>query len=195
MDRHPFLPESTRRMRLILAVAVLGVACSGGKSGKAEAAAKYDPSKDSQAQTGFAEQLPPPPALGPDQSTSRVTGCSDSENPSEQDTVKFPPLVPGSRRPSATEVQLGQQAGGVWVSHNLTHACCTKAKVYVQRLPGQVSFFETMEGTPCGDGCTCSSKVYAAAGIPPGRYTVALRLEDSAGSSIVKQGDFSVAAY
>src|SRR5262245_11646505 len=190
MDRHPLLSQSFGPMRLILAVAVVGLACSGGgKSGK------YDPSKDSQAQAGPEERLPPPPPLGPDQSTARASGCSDSENPSEQDTVKFPPLVPGSRRPSATEVQLGQQPAGVWVSHNLTHACCTKAKVYVQRLPGQVNFFETVEGTPCGDGCMCTSQVYAAAGIPPGRYTVALRLEDSAGSSIVKQNAFFVEAY
>jgi len=29
-----------------------------------------------------------------------------------------------------------------------------KAKVYVQRVMGQVNFIETVEGTPCGAGCT-----------------------------------------
>jgi len=190
MDRHPLLSQSFGPMRLILAVAVLGLACSSQKS------AKYNPATDSPVQEGpVAQPLPAPPQLGPDQSMARVTGCSDSASPSEQDTVAYPPLVPGSRRPSATEVQLGQQPAGVWVSHNLTHACCTKAKVYVQRLPGQVSFFETVEGDACGNGCMCTSQVYAAAGVPPGRYDVNLRLEDSAGSSIVKQNQFVVEAY
>ena len=191
MDRHPPLSQSFGHMRLILAVAVVGLACSSGKSSN-----KYNPAADIPGQSGsIGPPLPAPPPLGPDQSTARVTGCSDSANPSEQDTVTYPPLVPGSSRPSATEVKLGQQPAGVWVTHNLTHACCTKVKVYVQRLPGQVSFFETVEGNACGDGCACTSQVYAAAGVPPGRYDVNLRLEDSAGSSIVKQNQFVVEAY
>jgi hypothetical protein len=127
---------------------------------------------------------------------AKVTGCSESTSPSEQDTVAFPPLVPGATRgASATEVQLGIQPGGVWVSHNLTHPCCTKAKVYVQRVMGQVNFLETVEGDACGAGCTCGSQVQAAAGAAPGRYKVMLRLEDAAGSTIVKQSEFVVEAY
>src|SRR5215813_8908828 len=100
MDRHPLLSQSFGPMRLILAVAVLGLACSSQKS------AKYNPATDSPVQEGpVAQPLPAPPQLGPDQSMARVTGCSDSASPSEQDTVAYPPLVPGSRRPSATEVQ------------------------------------------------------------------------------------------
>jgi hypothetical protein len=184
MDRHPLMSESSRPMRLLIPLALLAVGCSSGKS------AKYDPGAETAQQ-----QLPPPPPLGPDQSMARVIGCSDSPNPSEQDAAAFPPVVPGSRAPSATEVQLGTQQAGVWVAHNLTHACCTKAKIYVQRTQGQVNFFETVEGTPCGEGCMCSSQVQAALGVPPGRYGVALRLEDGAGSTIVKQSSFVVEAY
>ncbi|HTS79109.1 MAG TPA: hypothetical protein VMH40_00800 [Myxococcaceae bacterium] len=124
-----------------------------------------------------------------------MTGCSESASPSEQDAATWPGLVPGSRALSATEVQLGIQAAGVWVAHNLTHPCCTKAKIFVQRAPGQVNFFEVVEGKACGDGCMCSSQVKAAAGVAPGRYGVALRLEDTAGSTIVKQSQFVVEAY
>jgi hypothetical protein len=178
-------------MRLLLPVLLLAVACSGGKSAR-----KYDPAADLPQEATAAAPLPAPPALGPDQSTAKVSGCSDSASPSEQDTVTNPPLVPGaSRGSSATEVKLGLQPGGVWVSHNLTHPCCTKAKVYVQRVMGQVNFLETVEGTPCGTGCMCGSQVQAAAGVAPGRYNVALRLEDASGSTIVKSTEFLVEAY
>ena len=138
--------------------------------------------------------LPPPPVLGPGQSQARVTGCSESPQPSENDAATYPPMVLGSRAPSATEVKLGPQAAGVWVMHNLTHACCTKARIYSQQLPGQVNFIEAMEGTACGT-CMCTSAVWAAVGVPPGRYNVALQLQDTAGTTIVKQQAFVVEAY
>src|SRR5262245_22062837 len=128
MDRHPLLSESSRPMRVLFPVLLLAVACSGGQ----KSAKKYDPAADIPQPGAAAQPLPPPPALAPDQSTAKVSGCSDSASPSEQDTVAHPPLVPGAgNRPSASEVQLGIQPGGVWVSHNLTHPCCTKAKIYV----------------------------------------------------------------
>ena len=192
MDRHPLLSESSRRMRLLLPVILVVVACSGGQ----KSAKKYDPAADIPQEVSSGPPLPAPPPLGPDQSTAKVSGCSDSASPSEQDTVSNPPLVPGaSRGSSASEVQLGLQPGGVWVSHNLTHPCCTKAKIYVQRVMGQVNFLETVEGTPCGAGCMCGSQVQAAAGVAPGRYNVALRLEDASGSTIVKSTEFLVEAY
>ena len=192
MDRHPLLSESSRRMRLLLPVFLVVVGCSGGQ----KSAKKYDPAADIPQEVSSGPPLPAPPPLGPDQSTAKVSGCSDSASPSEQDTVSNPPLVPGaSRGSSASEVQLGLQPGGVWVSHNLTHPCCTKAKIYVQRVMGQVNFLETVEGTPCGAGCMCGSQVQAAAGVAPGRYNVALRLEDPSGSTIVKQSQFAVEAY
>jgi len=192
MDRHPLLSESSRRMRLLLPVFLVVVACSGGQ----KSAKKYDPAADIPQEVSSGPPLPAPPPLGPDQSTAKVSGCSDSASPSEQDTVSNPPLVPGaSRGSSASEVQLGLQPGGVWVSHNLTHPCCTKAKIYVQRVMGQVNFLETVEGTPCGAGCMCGSQVQAAAGVAPGRYNVALRLEDASGSTIVKSTEFLVEAY
>ncbi len=190
MDRHSLMSESSHPMRRLIPLFVLAVACSSGKS------AKYDPGADTaQQQLPPPPPLPRPPPLGPDQSMAKVIGCSDSANPSEQDAVAFPPMVQGSRAPSATEVQLGTQQAGVWVAHNLTHACCTKATIYVQRTQEQVNFFETVEGTPCGEGCMCTSQVQAALGVPPGRYGVALRLEDGAGSTIVKQSSFVVEAY
>jgi len=192
MDRHPLLSESSRRMRLLLPVFLVVVACSGGQ----KSAKEYDPAADIPQEVSSGPPLPAPPPLGPDQSTAKVSGCSDSASPSEQDTVSNPPLVPGaSRGSSASEVQLGLQPGGVWVSHNLTHPCCTKAKIYVQRVMGQVNFLETVEGTPCGAGCMCGSQVQAAAGVAPGRYNVALRLEDASGSTIVKSTEFLVEAY
>jgi hypothetical protein len=190
MDSHPLHSEVFRPMRLLVPLLVVVVACSGGQK-----SAKYVPGADSQEEATAGPPLPPPPALGPDQSTAKVTGCSESTSPSEQDAASWPPTVLGSRAPSATEVQLGPQPAGVWVAHNLTHPCCTKAKIFVQRLPGQVNFFETVEGKPCGEGCMCTSQVQAAAGVPPGRYGVALRLEDTAGSTIVKQSSFVIEAY
>ena len=138
--------------------------------------------------------LPPPPTLGPGQSQARVSGCSESPQPSEADAATYPPMVQGSRAPSATEVTLGPQAAGVWVAHNLTHGCCQKARVYVQQLPGVVNFIEALEGTQCGN-CMCTSAVRAALGVPPGRYHVALQLQDTAGTTIVKQQQFVVEAY
>jgi hypothetical protein len=41
----------------------------------------------------------------------------------------------------------------------------------------------------------CTSEVQAAVGVPPGRYAVSLRLEDSVGSTVVKQTAFTVEAY
>ncbi|MGZ3479688.1 MAG: hypothetical protein ACXU81_05015 [Myxococcaceae bacterium] len=176
-------------MRRLLPLLLVAVACSSHKS------AQYVPGSEAEQQLPPAPPLPPPPPLGPDQSTAKVTGCSQSPSPSEQDAASWPPTVLGSRAPSATEVQLGMQPAGVWVSHNLTHSCCTKAKIYVQRVPGQVNFIETVEGKPCGDGCMCNSEVQAAVGVPPGRYAVSLRLEDSVGSTVVKQTAFTVEAY
>lgn len=181
MDRH-----SHRLLPLLL----IAVACSSHKS------AGYVPGAEAgQQQLPPAPPLPPPPPLGPGQSVAKVGGCSQSPSPSEQDAASWPPMVQGSRSPSATDVQLGMQPGGVWVSHNLTHACCTKAKIYVQRVVGQVNFIETVEGQPCGEGCMCTSEVQASVGVPPGRYAVSLRLEDPAGSTIVKQSAFTVEAY
>ena len=189
MDPRFRLARSFRPPSLLLAPLLLALACSSGKS------ARYDPSEPGQPAQVPESTLPPPPPLGPDQSQASATGCSQSASPSEQDAVAYPPLVPGSRAPSATEVQLGTQPAGVWVSNNLTHACCTKARVHVQRTEGQVSFFETVEGNACGDGCMCTSQIRAALGVPPGRYGVALRIEDAAGSTIVKQSSFVVEAY
>lgn len=189
MDRHPLMSESPP-MRLLIPLVLLAAACSSGKS------ATYVPAPEAaQQQLPPPAPLPPPPALGPDQSVAKVMGCSQSTSPSEQDAASWPPMVQGTRAPSATEVQLGLQPAAVWVSHNLTHACCTKAKIYVQRVPGQVNFIEAVEGKPCGEGCMCNSEVQAAVGVPPGRYAVSLRLEDSAGSTVVKQTSFVVEAY
>ena len=138
--------------------------------------------------------LPPPPTLPPGQSTARVTGCSESAQPSEADAATYPPMVLGTRSPSATEVKLGPQPGNVWVMHNLTHPCCTKARVYSQSLPGQVNFIEAVEGTACGT-CMCTSAVWAAVGVAPGRYNVALQIQDTAGTTIVKQQQLVVDAY
>jgi len=190
MDRHALLTESSRPMRRLIPLFALALACSGQKS------TKYDPAAEAAAQrVSPGPPLPAPPPLGPDQSTANVTGCSDSQTPSEQDAATFPPQVLGSRAPSATEVQLGIQPAGVWVANNLTHPCCTKTKVFVQRAQGAVNFLELVEGTPCGEGCMCTSSVQAAAGVPPGRYNVALRVEDTAGSTVVKTSNFVIEAY
>ena len=175
-------------MRRLLLLLVIALACSSQKSTRTW-------KEEAESRVSQGPPLPAPPALGPDQSAANVTGCSESTSPSAQDAATWPPQVLGSRASSATDVQLLPQAAGVRVAHNLTHPCCTKAKVFVQRLPGQVNFFETVEGTPCGDGCMCTSQVQAAAGVAPGRYGVALRLEDSAGSTIVKQTEFIIEAY
>lgn len=175
--------------RLLSLILLAVAACSSERS------ARYVPAPETAQQLPPAPTLPPPPPLGPDQSQARVVGCSESTAPSEQDAASWPPMVQGSRAPSATEVQLGMQPAGVWVAHNLTHPCCTKAKVFVQRTAGQVNFLEAVEGKPCGDGCMCTSQVQAAVGVPPGRYAVVLRLEDSAGSTVVKQSSFVVEAY
>lgn len=177
-------------MRRILPVLVILTACTSEKP-----AVKAPPPEPGVAQAPApALGLPPPPALGPGQSRAHVTGCSESAQPSEQDAAKYPPMVLGSRAPSATEVQLGAQPGGVWVAHNLTHGCCQKARVYVQQLAGQVNFVEAVEGTACG-ACMCGSAVQAALGVPPGRYAVALQIQDEAGTTVVKQAFFSVEAY
>jgi len=178
-----------RHLPLVLPLLLVVVACSSHKT------AAVVPGAEAQQQLPPAPPLPPPPALGPDQSMAKVGGCSQSATPSEQDAASWPPMVQGSRAPSATDVQLGMQQGGVWLSHNLTHACCTKAKIYVQRVAGQVNFVEAIEGQPCGDGCMCTSEVQAAVGVPPGRYAVSLRVEDSSGSTVVKQSAFTVEAY
>jgi len=176
-------------MRRILSVLVLLTACS---SEKPVVKAPPEPAVDQAPAPPLG--LPPPPALGPGQSRAQVTGCSQSANPSDQDAATYPPIVLGSRAPSATEVQLGIQPGGVWVAHNLTHGCCQKARVYVQQLAGQVNFVEAVEGTACGN-CMCASTVQAAVGVPPGRYAVALQIQDEAGTTVVKQASFSVEAY
>lgn len=187
MDRHFLLTESSP-MRLLIPLCVLAVACSSGQK-------KSTWKEEAQSRVSEGPPLPAPPPLGPDQSTASVTGCSDSQNPSEADAATFPPQVLGSRAPSATEVKLGTQPAGVWVNNNLTHPCCTKAKVFVQRAQGAVNFLELVEGTPCGEGCMCTSSVQAAAGVPPGRYNVALRVEDTAGSTVVKTSNFVIEAY
>jgi hypothetical protein len=189
MDRHSRLSERSRPMRLLLSLFLVALVagCSSQKK------AKYNPAEDTQWQTPAGYSPDPVVVLKPDETVANVTGCSSSQSPSEKDTVSYPPLVPGAGRAAmASEVQLGIQAGGVWTSHNLTHPCCTKAKVFVQRVMGQVNFIETIEGTPCGDGCMCGSQVQSAAGATPGRYYVTLRLEDPAGSTIVKQSNFVV---
>src|SRR5262249_24191958 len=40
--------------------------------------------------------MPPPPTLPPGQSTARVTGCSESAQPSEADAATYPPTVLGT---------------------------------------------------------------------------------------------------
>ena len=187
MDRHALLTESSRPMRLLIPLCVVAVACSSSK--------KSTWKEEAESRVSQGPPLPAPPPLGPDQSTAKVTGCSDSQNPSEADAATFPPQVLGSKAPSATEVQLGIQPAGVWVANNLTHPCCTKAKVFVQRAQGAVNFLELVEGTPCGEGCMCTSSVQAAAGVPPGRYNIALRVEDTAGSTVVKTSNFVIEAY
>lgn len=188
MDRHVVLTESSRPMRHLLPLLLVAVACSSGQK-------KSTWQEEAQSRVSQGPPLPAPPPLGPDQSTAKVTGCSDSQSPSEADAATFPPQVLGSKAPSATEVQLGTQPAGVWVNNNLTHPCCTKTKVFVQRSQGAVNFLEMVEGTPCGEGCMCTSSVQAAAGVPPGRYNVAVRVEDTAGSTIVKTSNFVIEAY
>jgi hypothetical protein len=55
---------------------------------------------------------------------------------------------------------------GVWVAHNLTHACCTKARSRAAH-PGAGEFLRDGRGHAVRQGCMCTSQVQAALGCRP----------------------------
>lgn len=95
-------------------------------------------------------------------SKSEITGCLKGGRESASSRTR------GSRRINSVDVKA--VAGGIRVSHNLTHACCLKGKVKTTVRARTVTIRETLSGTPCR--CMCASTILTRVGLKPGDWTV-----------------------
>lgn len=130
------------------------------------------------------------PALLPpgDPGTSRsvLAGCLLAA--SEAEAGRFPP--PPALRSAGPKVTLAPVAGGALVSHELEHACCLKGEV-ATRLEGRTAIVrERLLGTPCR--CRCASTLRTAVALTPGRWTVAVEVEEAGAVRRVHEQPFDV---
>jgi len=147
--------------RLVLAVSLLAAFAQGKTTGLA------------------ANALVPPETEGA--SRSAFAGCLLAAN--ETEAGRFPP--PPALRSAGPEVTVAPTVGGALVTHELTHACCLKGGV-TTRLEGRVAIVrERLAGIPCR--CRCASTLRTAVALPPGRWTVAVELEEAGGARRVHE--------
>lgn len=147
----------------------------GGTTGVAPAPARP---------TSAAPALLPPGDLGT--SRSVLSGCLLAA--SEAEAGRFPP--PPALRSAGPKVTLAPVAGGALVSHELEHACCLKGEV-ATRLEGRTAIVrERLLGTPCR--CRCASTLRTAVALAPGRWTVAVEVEEAGAVRRVHEQPFDV---
>jgi hypothetical protein len=115
----------------------------------------------------------PLPPKEPGASRTAVTGCLATAN--EADAARFP--APAPTRDVAPPVTVTASAGGVVVTHELTHACCLKSEVTTRLSERQVVVREKLLGSPCR--CMCASSLRTTVGLLPGSWTVSVELENA----------------
>lgn len=105
----------------------------------------------------------------PGASVSEVLGCLSGDEHTLVTGARWPP--PSSERPQET-VRVNPLSNGLIVTHELAHPCCLRAEVSATLTGTAVKVTESLSGTPCA--CRCASRLRAAVGLAPGRYSVAI---------------------
>ena len=149
-----------------------------------------------QGAVGVQRALIPPAVEG--QNVSRIEGCLAQGAGDDGDGVRFPVLTPtrgGDAKAKATRVST--TGTGVLITHELSHACCLKAKVHsvVERTYSRyqtVHVSVVLSGEPCR--CMCSSTVQAAVGLQPDTYILAVEVADGESLETVHQSQITVGA-
>lgn len=125
----------------------------------------------------FHGQLLLPPEK-PGESRTELSGCLAGGG-TEADGSRYPPPPVSRSAPVAPKVRINSLAKGVIISHDLDHACCLKADVTTRLEAGRLTVLEKLSGTPCR--CMCASTIRTAVGLAPGRYTLAIQVDEGSG--------------
>jgi hypothetical protein len=116
------------------------------------------------------------PPTTPGDSKSEVTGCLAAAT--EAEGAKFAPPPENTRgMVPAPAVKVDAIAGGIIVSHDLSHACCLRGTVTSKLDKEQVTVREVLSGTPCR--CMCRSTLRTAVGLKPGDYKIHVTVEEN----------------
>lgn len=101
--------------------------------------------------------------------------------------------APGSEAGTpASSVVVSATGTGIIVAHELTHACCLKARVSASVQGSNIQVSEQLSGNPCR--CLCQSTLKTAVGLKPGNYKLSVRLTDPNGPRTVHQEPISIPA-
>lgn len=106
-------------------------------------------------------------SVEPGQSRSSIRGC----------------LAEGSRAKSSSRsndepdgIDARVVAGGVLLTHNLTHACCLEANVRLTIHGKVATLHERLSGEPCR--CECQSTIETGIGLGLGMWTLRVEVEE-----------------
>jgi hypothetical protein len=127
--------------------------------------------------------LSPPAGIG--ELRTNISGCAATAT--EKEAQAFVSTTRGI--PPPPTIQAVQ--GGALINHPLDHTCCLTLAV-TSRIEGDGTAVvrETLSGSPCR--CRCSSTVKTAIGLKPGRWTVAIEVEDTSGVRRVQEQSIEV---
>lgn len=117
----------------------------------------------------------------PGESRSKFEGCLAQTEATEAAGSRFPSRAGSRSAPTGTEAQVSTVAGGVLITHTLSHACCLSAAVTSKVSGTKVSVRETLSGSPCR--CLCESTVRTAVGLSKGHYQLSL-VQESGGAPV-----------
>ena len=119
--------------------------------------------------------LSAPPAPG--QSRFLVAGCLSTRSETKG--------LSSARRRTGDGVAIRALAGGVVVTHQVTHLCCLEGSSQVSIIGQVATVRERLVGEPCK--CKCKSTLETVVGLAPGRWTIRVLLEDASHELLVDE--------
>lgn len=120
---------------------------------------------------GFGRGFAPPTEHG--QSRTLLAGCvaapSRGTAPATRSSgAPSPEVTPG--------VSVQMLGSGIFVTHQLRHACCLNATITTKVEGDKIHIQEALAGKMCR--CMCASTLKTAVGLKPGDYSLVVRLGD-----------------
>ncbi|MBN2573006.1 MAG: hypothetical protein JXP73_00435 [Deltaproteobacteria bacterium] len=106
-------------------------------------------------------------SVEPGQSRSSIRGCLAEGARGESGSRS-------SGEPDGVDVRV--VAGGVLLTHNLTHPCCLEANVRLTTRGNVATLHERLAGEPCR--CECQSTIETGIGLGLGMWTLRVEVEE-----------------
>ena len=135
--------------------------------------------------------LLPPMKAG--QFTTALAGCVAQAAQDSQGTrgANATNELDAAPSPEHSSVVVSVTGTGIIVAHDLTHACCLKARVNAVVQGKSVRIVEQLSGNACR--CRCKSSIKTAVGLGPGNYALSVNVSGDGKARTVHQQPIVIA--